>query len=388
MPLLESLLVGVATGVSANKAYDAAKKYCRNVLGYEENDLVKKLYSCFDTAFEKYCTKHDYLVGGYANCFLLHSENWEIIVDILNFNTQRMKFENINRNSVCGNYQATDYMVEDFIRMMEDEISADMALSNSIQEKKLLLRIEGTIEDRFNELSLKIDEAIDNKPIAKMDHFPFRVNISANDIEGNIEELLNHDGYLEWLGIELFSATRKVILELAINAVSHGKADNLKIRVNRSSIEIHDNGTSFNPKDSFIKGKTASTSNGFGAEMLREFLFEYPNTVSLTSTEKDNVNITAINFTNAESFFREKCEVSIESNNTFSREVVPIFPLDCDTYFYQSTRRMATSQSHGAIQAVLNNLPDKKSLVVRVEDRMERRVFKKRFIGHPRVIIE
>lgn len=372
----------VASGIVATSIFE----FTRSVFVSKSDDpIADELYKCFDKAAEKYCKSVEKNVeGGFENLFIWHEENWQQIYDLLNFKVCDLQPSDFNKTSICGKYIATDNMVWAFIGHVKEEISKNKRVAREINAIKLSMDSNHKINEVLIKLSALQDGFQSNKKTKYLPNIKHSLIISKEDLEVKVSSILSSQESLSWIENSFYKQSKKLLLELAVNAFYHGEASECTVRIDGKKFILEDDGKQFNTKSEFLN----CVDFGGGAAYFKGFLDEYSSYVTVNYEYEDGKNKLSLIFNNYDQMLREHCLISVDNRSLPPQPEGVVFLEECNRYFVDAGNYQLTSKAFRVIDYVLPQLPEGKQLVVFTSDPIERKALKQRFISDRRVIVE
>lgn len=372
----------VASGIVATSIFE----FTRSVFVSKSDDpIADELYKCFDKAAEKYCKSIERNVeGGFENLFIWHAENWQKIYDLLNFKVYDLQPSDFNKASICGKYHATDNMVWAFIEHVKGEISKNGRVAREINAIKVSMDSNHKINEMLIKLSVLQDSFESKKETKYLPNVKHSLKISKEDLEVKISSILSSQESLSWIENSFYKQSKKLLLELAVNAFYHGGASECAVKIDGKKFILEDDGEQFNTKSEFLN----RVDFGGGAAYFRGFLDEYSSYVTVNYEHEGGKNKLSLIFNNYDQMLRDHCLISVDNSSLPPQPEGVVFLEECNRYFVDAGNYQLTSKAFRVIDSVLPQLPEGKQLVVFTSDPIERKVLKQRFISDRRVIVE
>lgn len=374
----------VASGLVATSIFEFTRKVFSSKSG---DPAADELYRCFDKAAEQYCKSVEgYVEGGYANLFIWHEENWEQIYKLLEFTSSELDASKFNKSSICGNYIATDTMVNKFIGHVKNNVAKNRVLSAEINHIKLAMENN----KKLREIQIKLDKLNinhDSDPEYYMPGVKHKSKIYKENLEIKIAEILDSSHGLSWIENDFFQSSKKLLLELAVNSFYYGGASECTIKIDGKKFIIEDDGSKFNVKHEFLHNADKYESGG-GLEYFKGFLSEYSSYVSVVYFYENEKNRLELVFNNYDKLIREHCLISVNQSDLPPLPDGIVFLEECDRYYINAGSYRLTSKAFRVLDVVLSQLPEGKQLVVSTADSIERKILKERYLSDPRVIVE
>ncbi|WP_421258283.1 hypothetical protein [Aeromonas sp. 600886] len=371
----------VASRIVATSIFE----FARSVFVSKSDDpIADDLYKCFDKAAEKYCKSIERNVeGGFENLFIWHVENWQKIYDLLSFKVYDLQPSDFIKTSICGNYHATDDMVRAFIEHVKVEISKNGRVAREINAIKVSMDSNHKINEVLIKLSVLQDSLESKKETRRLPNVKHSLKINKEDLEVKISSILSSQESLSWIENSFYKQSKKLLLELAVNAFYHGNASECAVKIDGKKFILEDDGEQFNTKSEFLN----RVDFGGGAAYFKSFLDEYASYVTVNYEYEGGKNKLSLIFNNYDQILRDHCLISVD-NSTPPPPKGVVFLEECNRYFVDAGNYQLTSKAFRVIDYVLPQLPEGKQLVVFTSDPIERKVLKQRFISDRRVIVE
>lgn len=375
----------VTSGIVATSIFE----FTRSMFASKSDDpIADELYICFDKAAEKYCKSIGSNVeGGFGNLFIWHEENWQQIYDLLNFKVFDLKPSSFNKISMCGKHQATNKMVEAFIDHVKKEISTNGPVAREINKIKVSMDSNHKINEVMLQLSTLQDKLAPQQEIKYLPNIKHSLKINKEDLEAKISSILSSQKSLSWIENNFYKQSKKLLLELAVNAFYHGGASECLVKIDGKKFILEDDGDQFNTKNEFLNN-VSKIDVGGGASYFKGFLDEYSSYLTVNYAYEDGKNKLSLIFNNYDQMLREHCLISIDHRTLPPQPEGIVFLEECDRYFVDAGNYELTSKAFRVIDCVLPQLPEGKQLVVFTSDPIERNALKQRFISDYRVIVE